>query len=173
MADAATKRDGELKALREEALPAAQAVVRVQERQVNIAQLQGTIATTELAYATDLITYQGERFLNRDFWEALAGVAQRAMHRQLDLAAQAGWFAERALVYQNGRPIRIVRLNYFDARLRDVTGVDRLMLDLAEMRRCGSLPRVSPCRSSIPIRSPAIFLWPSARLKRAAAAASP
>src|SRR5688572_12694161 len=55
MADAATKRDGELKALINEALPAAKAAVRVQERHVAIAGLQGQIAATDLAYARDLV----------------------------------------------------------------------------------------------------------------------
>ena len=148
MADAATKRDGELKTLMNEALPAAQAAVRVQERQVTIAQLQGTIAATELAYANDLVTFQAERFLNRDFWQSLADVAARVMHRQLDLAAQASWFAERALAYQLGRGIDIIRLNYFNARMRDVTGVDRLMLDLAELEAV----RLASARLVLPIK---------------------
>ncbi|MCX5357432.1 hypothetical protein OG864_01470 [Streptomyces sp. NBC_00124] len=33
---------------------------------MTIAQLQGQIAATELAYSRDLITFQNERFLNRD-----------------------------------------------------------------------------------------------------------
>jgi hypothetical protein len=148
MADAATKRDGELKTLREEALPAAQAAVRVQERLVTIAQLQGVIAATELAYTNDLVNFQAERFLNRDFWQSLANVAARVMRRQLDLAAQASWFAERALAYQIGRTIRIIRLNYFDARMRDVTGVDRLMLDLAELEAV----RLASARLILPIK---------------------
>ena len=124
MAEAATKRDGELKALRDEALPAALAAVRVQERNVTIARLHGEIATTDLAYARDLITYQNERFLNRDFWDALAGVARRSLHRYLDLAAQQAWFAERALAYLIGTSVRVIRLTYFDPRMRDVGGVD-------------------------------------------------
>jgi len=133
MADAATKRQGELMALTKEALPATQAAVRVQERYVAIANLQGEIAATDLAYARDLVNYQNERFLNRDFWEALAGVARRSLHRYLDLAGQAGWFAERALAYRLATPIRVIRIGYFDPRMRDVGGVDRLALDLAEL----------------------------------------
>ncbi|MGH6937848.1 hypothetical protein [Hypericibacter sp.] len=148
MADAATKRDAELKALSGEALPAAQAAVRVQERLVTIAQLQGVIASTELAYTNDLVNFQAERFLNRDFWQSLANVASRVMRRQLDLAAQASWFAERALAYQIGRAIRIIRLNYFDVRMRDVTGVDRLMLDLAELEAV----RLASARLVLPIK---------------------
>jgi len=72
MADAATKRDGELKTLINEARPAAAAAVQVQERNVTIANLHAEIAATDLAYARDLINYQNERFLNRDFWDALA-----------------------------------------------------------------------------------------------------
>jgi hypothetical protein len=148
MADAATGRDAELASLRNEALPAAQALVHVQERQVAIAILQESIASTELSYTTDLLTYHGERFLNRDFWVSLSEVARRSMRRQLDLAAQAAWSAERALAYDIARPIRIVRLDYFDSQLRDVTGVDRLMIDLSELEAV----RLAWARLTVPIR---------------------
>lgn len=147
MAEAATKRDGELKALRDEALPAALAAVRVQERNVTIARLHGEIATTDLAYARDLITYQNERFLNRDFWDALAGVARRSLHRYLDLAAQQAWLAERSLAYLIGTSVRVIRLTYFDPRMRDVGGVDRLALDLAELEAI----RLRAARVTVPL----------------------
>lgn len=147
MADAATKRQGELMALENEALPAAQAGVRVQERNVTIANLQGEIAATDLAYARDLVNYQNERFLNRDFWDALAGVARHALHRYLDLSGQAAWFAERALAYRLARTIRVVRIGYFDARMRDLGGVDRLALDLAELEAM----RLGAARLTVPV----------------------
>jgi hypothetical protein len=147
MATAATKREGELKALTDETLPAARAAVRVHERQVEIAKLQGQIAATDLAYARDLLSYQNERFLNRDFWDALAGVARRSLHRSLDLAGQAAWFAERALAYQLATPLEVIRLGYFDPRMRDVGGVDRLSLDLAELEAV----RLGSARLSLPI----------------------
>jgi hypothetical protein len=147
MADAATKRDGELKSLQDEALPAALAAVRVQERTVAIAQLHGEIAATDLAYTRDLVNYQNERFLNRDFWDALAGVARRSLHRYLDLAGQAAWFSERALAYRLATPIRVIRLGYFDPRMRDVGGVDRLALDLAELEAV----RLGAARVTVPL----------------------
>lgn len=147
MADAATKRQGELTALINEALPAAQAAVRVQQRNVTIAGLQGEIAATDLAYASDLVSYLNERFLNRDFWDALAGVARRCLHRYLDLAGQAAWFAERALAYQLAVPIRVVRIGYFDQRMRDIGGVDRLQLDLAELEAT----RLAAARVGVPL----------------------
>ena len=147
MADAATARQGQLVALKNEALPAAQAGVRVQERNVTIANLQGEIAATELAYARDLVNYQNERFLNRDFWDALAGVARRSLHRYLDLAGQAAWFAERALAYRLATPIRVIRIGYFDPRMRDVGGVDRLALDLAELEAL----RLGAARVTVPM----------------------
>ena len=147
MADAATKRDGELMALKNEALPAAQAAVRVQERNVAIAELQAEIAATDFAYARDLVNYQNERFLNRDFWDALAGVARRSLHRYLDLAGQAAWFAERALAYRLATPVRVIRIGYFDPRMRDVGGVDRLALDLAELEAL----RLGAARVTVPL----------------------
>ena len=107
--------------------------MRVQERYVAIARLQSEIAATDLAYARDLVNYQNERFLNRDFWDALAGVARRSLHRYLDLAGQTASFAERALAYQIATPLRVIRLGYFDPRMRDVGGADRLGVDLAEI----------------------------------------
>ncbi|MCC6495975.1 MAG: hypothetical protein IT193_06910 [Propionibacteriaceae bacterium] len=147
MADAATKRQGELMALKNEALPAAHAAVRVQERNVTIANLQGEIAATEFAYARDLVNYQNERFLNRDFWDALAGVARRSLHRYLDLSGQAAWFAERALAYRLATPIRVIRIGYFDPRMRDIGGVDRLALDLAELEAL----RLGAARITVPL----------------------
>ena len=147
MADAATKRQGELTALKNETLPVAQAAVRVQERNVTIANLQGEIAATELAYGRDLVNYQNERFLNRDFWDALAGVARRSLHRYLDLSGQAAWFAERALAYRLATPIRVIRIGYFDPRMRDIGGVDRLALDLAELEAL----RLGAARVTVPL----------------------
>ncbi|MGW0769197.1 Tc toxin subunit A-related protein [Streptomyces sp. NPDC002676] len=147
MAKAATKREDELKTLSNETLPAAQAAVRVQERQVAIANLQAQIAATDLAYARDLVVYQNERFLNRDFWDALAGVARRSLHRYLDLAGQAAWFAERALAYQLATPLKVIRLGYFDPRMRDIGGVDQLSLDLAELEAV----RLGSARLSLPL----------------------
>ncbi|MBD9734154.1 hypothetical protein IGX29_20545 [Streptomyces sp. H28] len=147
MADAATRRAAELKALTDETLPAAKAAVVVTERQVAIARLQGQIAATDLAYTRDLIAYQNERFLDRDFWDALAGVARRSLHRYLDLAGQAAWFAERALAYQLATPLKVVRLGYFDPTLRDVGGADRLSLDLAELEAV----RIGSARLSLPL----------------------
>ncbi|RWQ53308.1 MAG: hypothetical protein EOS82_09570 [Mesorhizobium sp.] len=147
MADAANKRQGELMALKNEALKAAQAGVRVQERYVTIANLQAQIAATDLAYTRDLISYQNERFLNRDFWEALAGVAQRSLRRYLDLAGQASWFAERALAYRLGTSIRVIRIGYFDLKMRDVGSVDRLELDLAELEAL----RLAAVRLTVPL----------------------
>lgn len=147
MADAATTRQGQLTALTNEVLPAAHAAVRVQERGVAIAALQGQIAATDFAYARDLVNYQNERFLNRDFWDALAGVARRSLHRYLDLAGQGAWFAERALAYRLATPIRVIRIGYFDARMRDVGGVDRLALDLAELEAL----RLAAARVTVPL----------------------
>lgn len=147
MADAATKRDGELKALTNEVLPAALDAVRVQERNVAIANLQSEIAATDLAYVRDLVNYQNERFLDRDFWDALGGVARRSLHRYLDLAGQAAWFAERALAYRLAAPMRVVRIGYFDPRMRDVGGVDRLALDLAELEAV----RLGAARVTVPL----------------------
>jgi hypothetical protein len=63
------------------------------------------------------------------------------------MAGQAAWFAERALAYQLALPIRVVRLGYFDLRMRDLGGVDRLALDLAELEAV----RLGTARVTVPI----------------------
>jgi hypothetical protein len=148
MADASVKRSADLKSLKEEALPVAQATVRAQEFQVIVAQGQASLAAAELAYAADLIRYHAERYLNREFWMALADIAARVMRGQLDFAARSAWFAERALAYQLAQPVNVIRLSYFDRRMRDIGGVDRLILDMTELEAV----RLSATRLTLPVK---------------------
>lgn len=127
------KRDADLKTLREVALPAAKAQVRLKERDVAIAVYELQIAQADLEYAQTLLRFQAQRFLNATFWQQLAQLAARLMRRYLDLAARGAWFAERALAFEQGRRIDIIRLNYVMSKMRGVTGPDRLLADLAEL----------------------------------------
>jgi len=133
MADAANRRTGELSALRTVTLPAAQAQVRLKQRDVTIANFQRDIAAADLDLARTLRRFQQDRFLNVDLWNKLASFAQRLMRRYSELGARAAWHAERALAFQENREINIIRLNYFPTATRGVTGADRLLLDLAEL----------------------------------------
>jgi hypothetical protein len=133
MADAAARRDADLKSLREVALPAAQAQVRLKERDVQIAQYGAQIAQAELQLARAIDRYQRDRFLNVDLWNNLARFAQRTMRRYIELGARMGWMAERALAFEQNRQIHIIRLDYVSSALRGLTGADRLILDLAEL----------------------------------------
>jgi hypothetical protein len=86
--------------------------------------------------------------LNREFWLALERVAERSMKRYLDLGARTSWLAERALAYEQDRTIEIVRLSYFAASLRGVTGADQLQLDLAELEA----QHLDGIRQNVPVK---------------------
>ncbi len=148
MADAANKRDAELKGLETGALAAAQAQVTLKQRDVTIARLMQQIAATELDLARAIDRFQRERFLNVDVWNKLAAFAQRTMRRFLELGARAAWFAERALAFEANRPLAIVKLNYAPTALRGLTGADRLLADLAELEAT----RLNGIRLSVPVK---------------------
>jgi hypothetical protein len=148
MADAANRRSADLKALQQVALPAAEAQVRLKERDVTIARHQLTIAQADVALARTLDRFQRDRFLNVDLWNKLAGFAHRLMRRYLELGARTAWLAERALAYEQTRDLRIIRLNYMPNALRGLTGADRLLLDLAELEAT----RLQGVRLSTPVK---------------------
>jgi hypothetical protein len=148
MADAAAKRDGDLKTLETVALPAAQAQVRLKQRDVAIAQYESQIAQADLDFANTLLRFQQDRFLNADFWNKLTLFANRLMRRYVDLGARAAWQAERALAFEQNRQIRIIKLNYVPEALRGVTGADRLLADLAELEA----NRIQGVRLATPVK---------------------
>jgi len=148
MADASNKRIGELKSLVDGALPAAQAQVKLKQRDVTIANLQKNIADADRELAATLMRFQKDRFLNVDLWNKLAIFAQRLLKRYIDLGARFAWFSERALSYEQARPIDIVKLNYFPTFLRGLTGADRLLADLSELEAT----RLEGLRLTAPIK---------------------
>src|SRR5262249_39742013 len=64
MVDASVKRDADLKSLENVALPAAQAQVRLKERDVAIANYELRIAEADLEFARSLFRFQQDRFLS-------------------------------------------------------------------------------------------------------------
>jgi len=148
MADAAARRDGELKALQEGGLAAARGQVRLKERDVTIARHAQDIAAADLELALALDRYQRDRFLNVDLWNKLAAFAQRTMRRYVELGAAAAWFAERALAFEQRRNLDVIRLDYLPAALRGLTGADRLLLDLSELEA----KRLQGIRLSTPVK---------------------
>lgn len=167
MADAANTRIADLKGLREVALPAAEAQVKLKQRDVTIANLQKDIAEADLDLAKALLRFQRDRFLNVDLWNKLAAFAQRLMRRYIDLGARYAWFAERALAYQQASPVDIIRLNYFPTALRGLTGADRLLADLAELEanRLQSIRLATPVKHTVSLARD--FPLQFGRLKRA------
>jgi hypothetical protein len=148
MNDAASKRQGDLQTLQNNTLPSAQAHLDAMKREVTIAGYQMQIAQADADLATDLITFQTQRFLNVEFWSTLAAVLQRVLRRFLELAARMAWLAERALAYEQDRTLGIIRLDYYPQALQGVTGADLLQLDLAELEaaRLDGLKETAPVK---------------------------
>ena len=137
MADLYNSRKGDLNTLKTRTLPAAQAMVKVREREVNIARLQQQIALSDaqfaMALAKEIQNFQENRFLNTEFWAKLAALMKRVMRRYIELGVRYAWLAERALAYEQDRTVNIIRFDYFPVSLQGVTGADLLKLDLAEL----------------------------------------
>jgi Tc toxin complex TcA C-terminal TcB-binding domain len=148
MAAADAKRDGELKALQTTALDAANAQVRLKQRDVAIAQYESQIAAADLEFANTLFRFQQDRFLSADFWNKLTLFANRLMRRYVELGARAAWMAERALAFEQNRSINVIKLNYLPIALRGVTGADRLLADLAELEA----NRIQGTRFTTPVK---------------------
>ena len=148
MADAANKRNDDLHALEAHALPAAEAVVHLKERGVRIAQFEGQVARADLDLGKWLLQFHRGRTLNREFWRTLTAMASRTMYRYLDLGGRTAWFAERALAFEQNRRIRVIRLSYHNPTMRDVSGADQLLADLAEIEAA----RIQGLRETVPIK---------------------
>jgi hypothetical protein len=148
MADAYAKRDGELKGLQTTALDAANAQVRLKQRDVTIAQYESQIAAADLEFANTLFRFQQDRFLNADFWNKLTLFANRLMRRYVELGARTAWMAERALAFEQNRSVNVIKLNYLPIALRGVTGADRLLADLAELEA----NRIQGTRLTTPVK---------------------
>lgn len=148
MADASNRRYGELRALRERALPMAEAQVDAREHELNIAQYYKQIAQADIDLARDLITFEDNRVLNANFWANLAQIMNRMLRRYLELGARVAWLAERALAYEQDRALNIIRFDYFPEKLQGVTGADLLQADLAELEAT----RIEGIKRSVPIK---------------------
>ena len=148
MADAAAARDADLATLRDQALPAAEALVVARQRALQIAQFQQQIAQADVDYLQNLVTFEQHKLLNEHFWVNLAQLSRRLMRRYLELGARAAWLAERALAYEQDRAIDIVRLDYFVGPLQGVTGADLLTADLAELEAT----RIEGMKRRVPVK---------------------
>ncbi len=148
MSSAANKRDSELKSLGTTAMDAANAQVRLKQRDVAIAQFEAQIAAADLEFANALFRFQQDRFLNADFWNKLTLFANRLMRRYVELGARTAWFAERALAFEQNQSLNIIKLNYIPIALRGVTGADSLQADLAELEA----NRIQGVRLTTPVK---------------------
>jgi hypothetical protein len=148
---AGNKRMAELKNLQEAALPAAEKMVELKQREVKIAGLHRNIAQADYNFGQKMLAFYDYRFLSKAFWQQMSGFANRLMRRYLDLGGRTAWFSERALSFETDKDIRVVSFDYFPKHLRGVTGADTLQLHLAEMEatRIFSLSQTIPVKQTI------------------------
>jgi Tc toxin complex TcA C-terminal TcB-binding domain len=151
MADAGNKRLSDLRILTDKALPAAEAAVEAREHGVQITRYQKQIAQADFDLAETLLAFEQNRTLNLNFWNEMAQISRRLLRRYLEMGARVSWLAERALAYEQDRPLRIVRMDYFPARLQGVSGADLMMADLAELEatRTEGMKRTVPVRRTL------------------------
>lgn len=145
---AANKRMGELKALQEVALPAAEKMVELKQREVKIAGLHRAIAQADYNFGQKMLAFYDYRFLSKAFWQQMSAFANRLMRRYLDLGGRTAWFTERALSFETDKDIRVVSFDYFPKHLRGVTGADTLQLHLAELEAT----RIFGLSQTIPVK---------------------
>lgn len=150
MEAAANKRIGELKQLREVALPAAEKMVELKKREVKISELHRSIAKADYDLGKGMLAFYDYRFLSKAFWQQMAGFTNRLMRRYLDLGGRTAWFAERALSFETDKDVRVVSFDYFPKNLRGVTGADTLQLHLSELEasRIYSLSQTIPVKQT-------------------------
>ncbi len=148
MEAAANKRIGDLKTLREVALPAAEKMVEMKQREAKIAELHRNIAQAEYNFGQKMLAFYDYRFLSKAFWQQMSGFTNRLMRRYLDLGGRTAWFAERALSFDTDKEIRVVSFDYFPKHLRGVTGADMLQLHLAEIEAT----RIFGLSQTIPVK---------------------
>jgi hypothetical protein len=148
MADAANQRRADLEALVNKVLPAAEAQIVVRQRYVAIGELQKRIAQADAELAQELLHFNDQRFLNSEFWAALATVMKRLLRRYLDMGARTAWLAERALAYEQDSAVEVIRFDYFPLNAQGVPGADMLQADLEELEAL----RLNGIKSTVPIK---------------------
>ncbi len=148
MADSYNSLADQIKVLETQALPLAKAQLKARESEVAIAQLHQQLAAADAELAGSLIHFQHAKFLNPEFWAHVAGVMQRVLERFLALGGRFAWMAERALAYEQDRPINIIRFDYFPEALQGVTGADLLRADLGELEAS----RLAFMKQTVPVK---------------------
>ena len=145
---AGNKRMAELKHLQDVALPSAEKMVHLKQREVKIAELHRNIAQADYDFGKKLLAFYDYRFLSKAFWQQMSSFANRLMRRYLDLGGRTAWFAERALSFEMDKDLRVVSFDYFPKHLRGVTGADTLQLHLAELEAA----RIFGLSQTVPVK---------------------
>lgn len=148
MSDTYNALASQLRTLEDVKMPAARMALGVKESELAIANLSRGIVASDLQFGRELLAYHTSKVLNADFWATMSGVLKRAMQRYLELGAWSGWLAERALAFEQARPVKIMRYDYWPRAVQGLTGPDLLQLDLAELEAS----RIAGTRAMVPFR---------------------
>jgi hypothetical protein len=147
LADAANQRKNDLKTLRDKTLPAAQAAVRARQREVELADLQQRIADNDAQLARNLLQIAQLGALGPSVTAELIRLSRRLLQRYLDDGARMAWLAERALAYELGHDVALIKHDYFPQERQGLGGADLLGADLHTLE----LTRLEAMRSLLPV----------------------
>lgn len=147
LADAANQRRADLKALREQALPAAQAAVRAREQEVALVDYQRRVAEEDAHVARELLQIGQLGALGPSVTADLIRLSRRLLQRYLDDGARMAWLAERALAYELGRDVAVIKHDYFPQERQGLGGADLLLADLHTLE----LTRLEALGSQLPV----------------------
>jgi hypothetical protein len=146
--DGLTKLKNEFEQIEKVAIPAAEKVKALKQREVRITQLRAEIARADADLGRELLKFYTYRVLNRAFWLALARLSSDLLRRYLDLGARHAWLAQQALAFETASPVRIVAMDYANARMRNIGGADRLLMHLAELEAV----RIASLGTTVPVK---------------------
>lgn len=147
LADAANQRRADLKALREQALPTAQAAVRARQQEVALAEFQRRVAEEDARVAGELLQIGQLGALGPSVTSAMIRLSRSLLQRYLDDGARMAWLAERALAYELGRDVAVVKHDYFPQERQGLGGADLLLADLHTLE----LTRLEALGSQLPV----------------------
>jgi hypothetical protein len=147
LADAANQRRADLEALRGQALPAAQAAVRARQQEVELVDLQRRVAQEDGLVARELLQIAQLGALGPSLTADMIRLSRRLLQRYLDDGARMAWLAERALSYELGRDVAVVKHDYFPQERQGLGGAELLLADLHTLE----LTRLEALGSQLPV----------------------
>lgn len=98
-----------------------------------IAELETTIAQMQQLFMKENINYLALREMNQELFYELAKTLRQIKEKYLEVAIRTGFLAERALAFEMGREMRLVKFDYEVSTLKGLLAGDLLKQDLKMM----------------------------------------